>query len=136
MNTLTGKVAAVTTVVLMLVGGFFLVRAVLDIQSGFPFEIVEVTESLDPDECRWEVQVTMRNDSPEPVEVERIVVILNRGRSGSHLDLPPIATGDTTTATMSWNARTSEGCPASVDEVNHGTLTVHLNDDRSVSTRF
>ena len=78
MVTLSGKVAAGATVALLMVGGFFIVTSVRDIQDGFPLEIIDVTETLDPDGCHWAVEVTMRNDSTEQVEVERIGTILNR----------------------------------------------------------
>ena len=133
---MTGKIAAGVTVALLLVGGFFLFRVVRDIQAGFPFEIMDLTETLDPDGCQGELEVTMRNDSTEQVEIERIAIVLNRGRAGRFVELEPLAVGETTTATVAWDASTSSGCPSTVDEVNHGDLTVHLDNDRTVSKRF
>ena len=131
-----GKIAAGVTVVVFLVGGFFLIRAVLVVQSGFPLEIVEVSETIDPEGCTWTLEVTMRNDSTEQVEVTRIGTVLNRRRASRLIDQAPLAVGETAIATVSWNARAASVCPSSVDDVNHAKLSVDLGNGATVTHGF
>jgi len=131
-----GKIAAGVTVVVFLVGGFFMIRAVLDIQSRFPLEIVEVSETFDPESCTWTLEVTMRNDSTEQVEVTRIGTVLNRRRASRVIEQAPLAVGETAIATVSWNALAASVCPSSVDDVNHTKLSVELDNGATVIYGF
>jgi len=131
---LFGKLAAGVSVVLLVVAGALFIRFVRDFDTTFPLAYSQVTESVVTDPgCRWLVEIELRNDSDEWVEIERVEAVLNRNvQRGVLIETPLLAPGETASMTASWNLLNAGGC-TTVDQVNHGNVIIHLANGRMVS---
>jgi len=133
----TGRVAAIISAVVLLGGAAAIAAVVISGRNAVPIKVESIVESVDAtDGCEWQLAIELRNNTDQPLMVERIGAILNRGRRGSTMQQAPlVAPGETGTYLTSFRLPADEVCPTA-DEINHGNLIFHLEDGSSESVRF
>ena len=133
----TGKVAVIITAFVLVAGAVGLGAVVMSGRNSVPIKIESVVESVDSTNgCEWRLAIELLNNTDQPLFVDRIGAILNRGRRGSTIQQAPrIAAGETGTYLVAFRLPAGDVCPA-VDEINHGNLIFSLEDGSSESLRF
>lgn len=134
-----GKVGATLGVLGLVAGIAVLWFGIIEpLANPYPIEIDRVTnERIDVDApCVWSFDVALTNGYDEPVRVERAEVVVNRRRvTGTLQSSPPIPAGESGTVTVSVRAGTVANCPT-VDQIDHGTLSITTDPFGFVDTRF
>lgn len=134
-----GKIGAILACALTVVVGAVVWFGVIEpLQNPYPVEIDGVSnERVDPDApCLWSFDVTVTNGFDVPLVVDRVDVVLNRRKVGGFLEpAGPIAPGASGVVTASLRAGTANICPT-VDEIDHGRMTLITSPFASIDHRF
>lgn len=134
-----GKVGAAIGIVALVVAGWAAVRLVRVFDRNPAIEYLESVETVEPlnrSSCQWTVDVTVRNDTDTPLQIQRVETVLNQRMVGAlQVAYEPLAPGETGRLNAVWNVERNGDCPTP-EQVDHGNLILRLGNRSTVSRAF